>query len=101
MDVFYSGHFPPMRGEEIGNFIAESRQTVELFDRVLLRDLGKHPEGLTLEQLIETVANAVGDWPRDTWLLAMFPVKGHLDRLEQQGKIRPVPGARPGKWQLA
>ena len=24
---------------------------------------GRHPEGLTLEQLIEAVANAVGDWP--------------------------------------
>jgi glyoxylase-like metal-dependent hydrolase (beta-lactamase superfamily II) len=100
IDVFYSGHFPPMRGDEIKNFISESRQTVELFDRVILRDLGKHPEGLTMEQLIETVANAIGDWPKDTWMLAMFPVKGHLDRMEQQGKIRAVPGAHPGKWQL-
>jgi hypothetical protein len=90
-----------MRGDEIKNFIAESRQTVELFDRVILRDLGRHPEGLTLNQLIATVANAVGDWPKDTWTLAMFPVKGHLDRLELQGKIHPVRGARPGKWQLA
>jgi glyoxylase-like metal-dependent hydrolase (beta-lactamase superfamily II) len=100
LDVFYSGHFPAMRGDEITNFIAESRQTVELFDRVILRDLGKHPEGLTMEQLIESVANAIGDWPRDTWMLAMFPVKGHLDRLEQQAKIRPLAGVRPGKWQL-
>jgi glyoxylase-like metal-dependent hydrolase (beta-lactamase superfamily II) len=101
MDVFYSGHFPAMQGEEIANFISESRQTVELFDRVILRELGHHPEGLRLEQLIDAVANAVGDWPKDTWVLAMFPVKGHLDRLEQQGKIRPIAGARPGKWQLA
>jgi glyoxylase-like metal-dependent hydrolase (beta-lactamase superfamily II) len=101
IEVLYSGHFPVMRGEEIRDFISASRQTVELFDRVILRDLGLHPEGLTLEQLIETVANAVGDWPKETWVLAMFPVKGHLDRLEQQGKIRAVRGARPGKWQLA
>ncbi len=101
MDVFYSGHFPVMCGEEIRNFISESRQTVELFDRVILRELGRHPEGLTLEQLIDSVANAVGDWPRDTWVLAMFPVKGHLDRFEQQARIRPVAGARPGKWHLA
>ena len=101
IDVLYSGHFPAMRAEEIRNFISECRQTVELFDRVILRDLGRHSEGLTLEQLIEAVANAVGDWPKDTWSLAMFPVKGHLDRLEQQGKIRPVAGAHPGKWQLA
>jgi len=98
--VFYSGHFPAMRGEEITSFISESRQTVELFDRIILRELGRHREGLTLEQLIDSVANAVGDWPRDTWVLAMFPVKGHLDRLEQQGKVRPVAGTRPGKWEL-
>ncbi|MBI4164463.1 MAG: MBL fold metallo-hydrolase [Acidobacteria bacterium] len=66
LDGFYSGQFPAMQGEETKNFISESRKTVELFDRVILRELGRHPEGLTLEQLIETVANAVGDWPRDT-----------------------------------
>ena len=101
INVFYSGHFPAMHGDEIRNFISECRQTVELFDRVILREFGRHPEGLKLEQLIDAVANAVGDWPRDTWILAMFAVKGHLDRLEQQGKIRPIAGARPGKWQLA
>jgi glyoxylase-like metal-dependent hydrolase (beta-lactamase superfamily II) len=101
IDVLHTGHFPTMRGEEIRDFIADSRQTVELFDRVILRELGKHSEGLTLKNLIDAVADAVGDWPRDTWMLAMFPVKGHLDRLEQQGRIRPIAGSRPGKWQLA
>ncbi len=101
IEVLYSGHFPAMHGEEIRDFISESRQTVELLDRVILRDLSPHPKGLALQELIDAVANAVGDWPKETWFLAMFPVKGHLDRLEHQGKIRPVAGARPGKWQLA
>ena len=101
IDVLYTGHFPTLRGEETRDFIADSRQTVELFDRVILRELEKHSEGLTLKNLIHAVADAVGDWPRDTWMLAMFPVKGHLDRLEQQAKIRAVAGPRPGKWQLA
>ena len=101
IDALYSGHWPIMHGEEIHDFIAESRQTVELFDQVILRDLGKHAAGLTLAELIDAVANAVGDWPKDSWALAMFPVKGHLDRLEQQGKVRPVRGTRPVKWQLA
>ncbi len=100
IDVLYSGHWPIMRGEEIRDFIAESRHTVELLDRVILRDLGKHPGGLTLEQLIDVVANAVGDWPKDTWMLAMFSVRGHLDRLVEQAKARTVPSAKPGKWQL-
>ena len=101
IEVLYSGHWPTMRGEEIRDFIAESRQTVELFDRVILASLGKTAPGLTLKELIEAVANAVGDWPKEGWDLAMFPVKGHLDRLEQQGKVRAVRGARPLRWQLA
>lgn len=99
IDVLYSGHWPVMRGEEIRDFIAESRQTVELFDRVILASLDKNPAGLTLENLIDVVANAVGDWPKESWALAMWPVKGHLDRLEQRGKVRAMPGSQPVKWQ--
>jgi glyoxylase-like metal-dependent hydrolase (beta-lactamase superfamily II) len=98
IDVLYSGHWPVMRGEEVRDFIAESRQTVELLDRVILAALAKHPAGLTLKELIDAVASAVGDWPKDRWVVAMFSVKGHMDRLEQQGKARAVRGARPVKW---
>jgi len=101
LEVLYSGHWPTVRGEEIGDFIAESRQTVELFDRVILSSLAKTPAGLTLKELIDVVSNAAGDWPKDSWELAMFPVKGHMDRLEQQRKARAVDGSRPVRWELA
>jgi glyoxylase-like metal-dependent hydrolase (beta-lactamase superfamily II) len=101
LDVLYSGHWPIMRGEEIRDFIAESRQTVELLDGVILASLAKTRAGLTMKELIDAVANAVGDWPPDSWTLAMFPVKGHMDRLEAQGKVRALRGARPVKWELA
>ncbi len=101
IDVLYSGHWPIMRGEEIQDFLAESRRTVELADRAILQALAKTPSGLTMKELIDAVGNAVGDWPKDTWVFAMFPIKGHMDRLEQQGKVKPVKGARPAKWTLA
>ena len=101
IDTLYSGHWPIMHGEEIQDFIAESQQTVEILDRVILTSLEKHRAGLTMKELVDAVANAVGDWPRDSWTLAMFPVKGHLDRLEEQGKIRVLRGARPIKWEVA
>jgi glyoxylase-like metal-dependent hydrolase (beta-lactamase superfamily II) len=101
IDVLYSGHWPIMRGSAVRAFVAESRATVELFDRVLLARLAAAPAGLTLRELIDAVANAAGDWPRDSWDLAMFPVKGHLDRLEGQGKVRRLGGALPVAWQLA
>ena len=100
IDTLYSGHWPTMRGEEIHDFLAESRQTVEFLDRVILAGLEKHRPGLSLKELIDAVANAVGDWPPDSWTLAMFPVKGHMDRLEEQRRVRAVHGARPVKWEL-
>ncbi len=101
IDTLYSGHWPVMRGEEIRDFIAESRQTVELLDRIILDNLGKHPAGLSLRELIDAVATAVGDWPKESWNLAMFPVWGHMKRLEERGKARAVRGTKPVKWQLA
>src|SRR5207248_10749312 len=101
IDVLYSGHWPVMRGEQVRDFIAESRQTVELLERVVLSSLDRNRPGLTLKQLIDAVANAVGDWPQETWELAMFPVKGHLERLEARGKVRQVERSRPVRWTSA
>jgi len=98
--TLYSGHWPTMTGEEIADFINESRRTVEMFDRAILSSLGNHAPGLNMKELIDVVSNAVGDWPRDTWALAMFPVKGHMDRLEELNKVRAVRGSRPVKWEL-
>jgi len=101
IESLYSGHWPIMHGEEIRDFIAESRQTVELLDRVILKNLETNRAGLTLKELMDVVANAVGDWPPDSIVLAMFPVKGHVDRLIERGKIRVLPGTRPVRWALA
>lgn len=98
IEVLYSSHWPTMRGEQIRDFIAESRQTVELFDRVILASLEENPSGLTMRELIDAVSSAVGDWPRDSWDLAMYPVKGHMDRFEAQGQVRAVPDSRPVRW---
>ncbi len=101
LSVLYTGHWPVMRGEEIQDFFSESRHTVEFVDRVILRRLQKHPSGLTMKELINEVAEAVGDWPDDGVFLAMFPIKGHMDRLVQQGKAKLEVGSRPAKWVIA
>ena len=101
ISTLYSGHWPIMTGEEFYDFISDSRQTVEIFDRTIISSLTKHTSGLTMKELIDEVSNAVGEWPKETWSLAMFPVKGHMDRLEQLGKVRAIRGTRPVKWELA
>jgi glyoxylase-like metal-dependent hydrolase (beta-lactamase superfamily II) len=99
--TLYSGHWPIMSGEEIADFINESRQTTEIFDRAILSSLSRQPSGLDMKELIDVVSDAVGDWPRDTWTMAMFSVKGHMDRLEELNKVRAVRGTRPIRWELA
>lgn len=98
MNALYSGHWPVMRGEEIRDFIADSRRTVEILDRAILAGLEKNPPGLTMKELIKVVADATGEWPRETLKLAMFSVKGHMDRLERRGKVRALGGMRPVRW---
>jgi len=101
IELLYSGHWPNMRGEEVRDFISQSRQTVDLFDRVILSSLTSQRAGLTMKELIDVISNAVGDWPRDSWTIAMFAVKGHMDRLEQLTRVRAIAGSRPVRWEMA
>lgn len=98
IDALYTAHFPVMRGSAIQDFMAESRQTVQTFDRVLLSALKGAPSGLNLSQLIEVIGRAFGDWPKDTLIYSMFAIKGHMDRLEELGKVRLVRDNRPYQW---
>ena len=98
IEALYTAHFPVMRGSAIRDFMAESRQTVQTFDRVLLSALKGAPSGRNLEQLIEAIGGAFNDWPKDTLLYSMFAIKGHMDRLEELGNVRLVRDSRPYKW---
>src|SRR5579875_82868 len=101
VEALYSGHWPVMRGEEVKEFFAESRRTVDFVDRVILQNLEKQRSGLSMKQLIDVVAAAVGDWPDEGVFLAMFPIKGHMDRLEQHGRVKLDRSSRPAKWVAA
>jgi len=100
IDVLFSGHWPTMRGEEIKDFICDSRRMVAFVDQVIQRSLRRCPEGLTLKELMYAVADAVGAWPPETWSLVAFPVSGHLERLERQAKVRKMKAVPFPRWQL-
>jgi glyoxylase-like metal-dependent hydrolase (beta-lactamase superfamily II) len=100
LQTVYSGHWPPMRREEFGEFIHESRWMVEKFDRVILRALQKNPGGLNLRELIDVVSQAVGEWPAESNELARFAVHGHMTRLEEMGRVALREDKSPKYWQL-
>lgn len=98
-DALYTGHWPSMHGDQVRDFFSDSRRTVEVLDRSILRALTRSRTGLTLADLIQEARNEFPEWPADTVGLAMFPIKGHLDRLESRGRIRLIP-AEPHKWEI-
>ncbi len=101
IDMLCTAHWPTMRGGEIGDFLAESRQTVNTFDKVLLSSLQRNPSGMTMRELIDAIGGAFSEWPKDTLIFAMFAIKGHMDRLEGLGKARLVRDHRPYRWVAA
>jgi glyoxylase-like metal-dependent hydrolase (beta-lactamase superfamily II) len=101
LQALHTGHWPSMYGDEIRDFMSDSRRTVEVLDRRLLRALQNSSTGLTLNQLIDEARAEFPDWPSDTRDLAMFPVKGHLELLEARGKIRMTGSGRPLRWERA
>jgi len=98
IETLCSGHWPTLRGPGIRDFIAESRQTVRIFDEVILAKLAGRSDGVGLQELMDAIGDAFPDWPKDTRVFIMFAAKGHLDRLAEQGKVREVRDARPYKW---
>ena len=100
IESLYTAHFPVIRGSAIRDFMAESRQVVQTFDRVLLSALIGTPSGLNLTQLIEAIGAAFSDWPKNTLMFARFAIKGHMDRLEEMGKARLLRDNRPFKWAI-
>jgi glyoxylase-like metal-dependent hydrolase (beta-lactamase superfamily II) len=98
IDTLHTGHWPVMRGGEIRDFLAASRQTVQIFDEVLLSTVQRGNTGVTMTELIEQIGKAFSDWPQDTLIFAMFAVKGHMDRLEEWGKVHMVRDSRPFRW---
>jgi glyoxylase-like metal-dependent hydrolase (beta-lactamase superfamily II) len=95
-----TAHWLPKKGEEIRAFVAESRQTVATFDRIILSGLNQHSSGLTMKDLIDVAGEAFG-WPSDTWVYIMFALKGHPDRLQRQRRVRFIQIPQPYHWVLA
>jgi glyoxylase-like metal-dependent hydrolase (beta-lactamase superfamily II) len=101
IEHLYTGHWPSMHGDEILDFFNDSRKTVDILERKILSSIGKSRTGANLNELIDAAMEAFPDWPDSTRKLAMFPVKGHLDRLERSGRVRLDRQVSPPRWKAA
>lgn len=99
LEALHTGHWPSMYGDEIKDFLNDSRRTVEVLDRRILSSLQQHRMGLTLNELIDEAREEFPEWPQDTRNLTMFAVKAHVDRLEANMQVRLKPSGHPRRWE--
>ena len=53
LEHLHTGHWPSMQGDEIRDFFNDSRKTVEILDRKIVRTLSQSRAGLTLSELMD------------------------------------------------
>jgi glyoxylase-like metal-dependent hydrolase (beta-lactamase superfamily II) len=81
-----TGHFPVLRGAEVTAFLDTSRDFVERLDASIWKALGAAE--LSTPAVVDEAGMEVGDWPAEGNGLAVYPVVGHLERLEERGLVR-------------
>jgi glyoxylase-like metal-dependent hydrolase (beta-lactamase superfamily II) len=108
IEWIYSGHWPTFHGSQVSEFLCESRRFVDNASSLVWKVLEKHPEGVTLRAFMDECGPVLGTWPLSNQWLLMYPMHGHLSLLEQQGRVKKVPGkALAGKekenvrWKIA
>ena len=85
--LLLTGHFPPYHDRDAIDFLRGSLAFVERVDRALEEALQAAGSGRTLRQLLEEVGPKLGDWPDDVAHFLSHPLSGHLERMEQYGKV--------------
>ena len=88
----FSAHWPTYTGSRVPEFLSECRDFVDRAGALIRDTLQSHPEGITLRECIAGCGPALGRWPEQNEWLLMYPVHGHLLRLEQMGLARQIRG---------
>jgi glyoxylase-like metal-dependent hydrolase (beta-lactamase superfamily II) len=85
-ETVVTGHFPVFEGAAFRVFLDTSRAFVESLDASIWELLGSAELGTP--DVVNEVGPRVGSWPTEGNGLAVYPVVGHLERLEERGLVR-------------
>jgi glyoxylase-like metal-dependent hydrolase (beta-lactamase superfamily II) len=85
-DTLLTSHYPVYQGPQVAEFIDESRAYIDRLDQALVDELAKADAPRTMKELIAALGPFLGEWPDSTYLV--FPLQGHLERLELYGKLQ-------------
>jgi glyoxylase-like metal-dependent hydrolase (beta-lactamase superfamily II) len=87
IEILLTSHYPVFRGAEVGDFLTESRAFADRVDAAVCEELRAAREPRTTRQLVASLAPSLGAWPEPAGALLVFPLVGHLERLQQRGRI--------------
>jgi glyoxylase-like metal-dependent hydrolase (beta-lactamase superfamily II) len=96
--LLLTSHYPTYRGEEVPAFFESSLDFVADLSYRVHAALQGASKGLSLSELIESVNDGFGNWPRASADGAMaFPVAGHVEKLVTDGRaeLQSFPGSTP------
>lgn len=83
-----TSHYSIKSGPEVETFFDESLHFVDRLDKLLREEIAKHESQLSARALIERLSPRLGSWPVSASYLLMYPMMGHLEKLEQSGAVQ-------------
>jgi glyoxylase-like metal-dependent hydrolase (beta-lactamase superfamily II) len=89
IEHMFTGHWPSAHGEDAKKFLSQSRKFVERADALIVEHLKQHRRGATIKNLLHEVGLKLGNWPQEAELFLQFAMYGHIERLKQNGIVRP------------
>jgi glyoxylase-like metal-dependent hydrolase (beta-lactamase superfamily II) len=87
IDILLTSHYPINQGPAVAEFLAESRAFSERVDEALRQELKSAATPRTTRELIASLSPRLGRWPDSASQFLVFPLIGHLERLQQYGLI--------------
>jgi glyoxylase-like metal-dependent hydrolase (beta-lactamase superfamily II) len=87
IETLLTSHYAIQRGTDVQGFLSESRAFVRHLEAATLEVLQESGEAHTARELTEILSLRVGAWPAEGNIYLIFPLSGHLNRLEDRGQI--------------
>lgn len=85
-----TAHYPIRTGQDVADFLGETRAFAERADAALRKELASAAQPVTMRALTERLGPRLGRWPAEAHQFLSQPLLGHLERLERYGMVRRV-----------
>jgi len=92
IDLLLTGHYPVYDGSGVAAFLGESRAYVDRVDAAVREELGRATAPSTMAELIASLGPRLGSWPEAASSALVYPLTGHLERLQQYGLVDAIRG---------